>query len=506
VFAGGIMLAAATSLVTWPVGPASASTTFTATSYYVPLTYDLQVPPNNSDIYPPVLTADITMQAGETRRITDRLGVTLTSSEGAEVDNRIVCLDWSTGTAQEIVRTSAGTNHQGSAAGELGLSVSMLFTAPHAGTFQCQIQAQTSDGSRTDYYMTVLKSGMPYTATGTWLKISSADEAGSHAWWNNTCDSRGTFASCVYLGGSGDPQVSHIFVDGVPPQQRDIWTAGNDTTNVDMTGTFQITSCPNGTSSCRSDQWGDGGIFGINKTTYAEVESYLEFNQLYPDGSVCRINQSFDPDTANVYYISNSVHHLPITYHISAPVSPNCGGSRQFAPELVYQWIGGNPVKIDGGNVSVINSVRATTTTVPYVLGSTEAQAGAAIQAEGLTADTVDRVINPAPAGTVFAENSPGGTVEPTGSQVQISVSLGEAWVPNVLSYDQSSAMDAITAAGLTVGNVSHINNCVDPGTVQIQNPNGGVTVTPGTPVNIEVSTCTSGGGGGGGGNPILPK
>src|SRR5262249_27107585 len=140
----------------------------------------------------------------------------------------------------------------------------------------------------------------------------------------------------------------------------------------------------------------------------------------------------------------------------------NCGGSRLFRPELVFGWVNGNPVKIDGGNIDVINSVRATTTTVPRVLGLTEAQAGVAIRAMGLYPDTVEQVINPAPVGTVFAQNSPDGTVEPTGSHVSISISLGRAVVPNVLSWDQASATQAITSAGLTLGTVSHINNCVD--------------------------------------------
>jgi beta-lactam-binding protein with PASTA domain len=130
------------------------------------------------------------------------------------------------------------------------------------------------------------------------------------------------------------------------------------------------------------------------------------------------------------------------------------------------------------------------------VLGYTEANAYSAIQAAGLTAVTVDRVMNPARAGTVFIQNSPVGTVEPTGSQVFVSVSLGQAWVPNVRSFDQASAERAINSNGLVVGNVGHINNCIDPGTVQTQNPNGGIMVLPGTAVNISVSTCNSGGGG----------
>lgn len=499
----GVVLAATMSVLAGPASPASAVTT--STFYYVSLPDDVTVPPHNTDVYPVVLTTNLTLQAGETRRVLDQMDVTLSSSEGAEVDNRLVCLDPTTGT--EVVRASSGTNHKGSSAGELTWTESLLFTAPHTGTFACQIQANTSDGSRTDYLMTVVRSGRPYTTNGTWLQISSADEVGSHAWSHNSCNSPGTFDTCVFLGGSGDPMAFHVFVeDEIHPgtwiPNPDIWAAGTDTTTIDLVGTYQITSCPNGTSSCPSWEWGDGGIFGINKTKYAQVWSYLQFDQLYPDGSVCRIHQSFDPVTNNVYYIDNSVHHLPIAYQLTAPVSPNCGGSRRFRAQLVFVWVGGNPVKLDGGTISVINSVRTTTTTVPNVLGSTEAQATSAIQAAGLTASTIDRVINPAPPETVFEQNSPGGTVEPTGSQVYLRVSLGQSVVPNVMGYDLYSAMQAITAANLAVGTLSYVNTCVDPGSVQMQHPGGGAAVLPGTPVDLQISTCN---GGGGDGDP-LPK
>jgi beta-lactam-binding protein with PASTA domain len=148
---------------------------------------------------------------------------------------------------------------------------------------------------------------------------------------------------------------------------------------------------------------------------------------------------------------------------------------------------------------------RATTTTVPNVTGGTEGQADAAISAAGLTAAPT-YVMSPGTPGTVLDQNSPAGTVEPTGSPVQITISLGQTSVPNVLSFDQASAEQAIGNAGLTVGGVSHVNNCVDPGTVQTQNPSAGVQLSLGSSVNIQVSTCNSGGGGGGGGHPILPK
>ena len=89
----------------------------------------------------------------------------------------------------------------------------------------------------------------------------------------------------MYLGGSGAQHAAHVFTD------QDGWTAATDTTEVDVVGTFQITSCPHGTASCVSTHWGDAGF---DKDRYAEFQSFLEFNQVNPDGSVCRIHQSSD--------------------------------------------------------------------------------------------------------------------------------------------------------------------------------------------------------------------
>lgn len=501
----GLALAATAFVVAGPVAPASATVTAISTTFQVPL-------PSNLDFFPPdvqtvVVSHDLALQTGETRRISDRLETTISSGEGAEVDNVIVCLDMTTGEQTQVAQAS-GTNHPGSGAGHIALYGSLLFTAPHTGTFRCQARTSTSDGNRFNYHMTAIAGTFP---NGTWLQISNADEVGSHWWSNPTCNSAGA-DPCVYLGASGDPITTHIFQDGAAPYS---WTAANDAVEAEVTATVQVTSCPHGSSSCQPGQWGpDGVIFGIGKPDEAVVRTHLEFVQLDAAGSFCRTNSS--PDT--VYSISNSVHHKVINYYMHPQISTVCGGSRRFLLRVVMTYVSGNPVKIDSGsfpldyhsasNASAINSIRTTTATVPNVVGAGESSAVSAIQAWGLTVGSVFRQLSSAPAGTVLAQNAPGGVVEPTGSPVNLFVSLGSATVPNVLTVDQTTAQNRITAAGLTVGSVSQVNSCLDPGTVQSQNPSGGAQVQPGTAVNITVSTCTGnggGGGGGGGGNPRQP-
>jgi hypothetical protein len=502
----GLLLATVAVAVARLTVPASASTTFTSTFQFVPLTAPVTIRPPD---YVPVLSTDFFMQQGEMRRVSDQLGVDMGPGSNPEMDNRLICFDLTNFDpnnpyASEVTRTSAGTNY--TSAEYWG--VSLLLTAPRTANYRCRIEAQTSDGHANAFTMRVVAGGpaAANAAAGTWISVSNSNEVGAHQWTTSySCDPSDSTGTCAYIGPQG--AVADMFLN---PPPADTWTAGSDATNVEASGTFQITSCPSGSKSCRDGEHGS--------TDYAQLQSWLELDQLNPDGSICVASQqsgyAFNPYPSGEYVITNEVHHFPIRYVVSAPVSQNCGGSRQFKLDLHFRWEVGNPIKLDGGTFSIINSARSTVTTVPNVVRGTDVAAVAAIQAAGLTVVTRN-VLAPDWPGTVLSQNSPGGTIEPTGSPVQITVSQGQALVPNVLGLSQASATRAITNAGLTVGRISTLNNCVDPGSVQTQNPSGLVKVAPGTAVNITVSTCvptgggggtTNGGGGGNGGHPVLPK
>ena len=579
-----LALAVAGSMTVGPAAPASAAVTYTSTpinlalnlpvfvdagntysppgyppgsipgylpgSTYYPINLPYAVtqppppadPPGQSPVWQHPSTASpdtFYMTAGEHRRVSEQLDVSVTSSDGngAEIDNEILCLDPNNQLLNENrvdKLTSSGTNNRDLAGQHFVWWLSMVITADVTGQYTCGIGVQTGTGhaDRDPHYQVKVWPVEPDDAfNGTWLKVSNANEAGAqqfdyaaynNGWCTPADNPSGSGdathfgeAPCHYFGGLytsvfGDyRQLNPPVADVLNSPAIDRWTASNDATNVDAVGTFMLTTCPWGTSSCKQAEWAANG--------YAEVSSYLELDQLNADYSVCQVNRAYGnalgQDTSD-FVIDDATHHMPLTYDLTAPVSQNCGGSRLFQLDLHFQWRSGNAVKIDGGNVNVINSVRATPTTVPAVLGWTQAQADNAFAAAGLNvAPTL--VMSASPVGTVLSENSPGWTVEPAGSTVQITVSNGQVTVPNVLSWDQASAQQAIWNAGLNVGNVSHNNNCVDPGSVLVQNPSGGAQVPVGSYVNITVSTCTSSGGGGGSGgggsggggrNPILPK
>jgi hypothetical protein len=468
---------------------------FTSTSMYFPLLDGRAVFPASGEVFAEVLTTpDFTMQQGWVRRVTDQLDIRVPDGQNPEVNNRLICFDQG---GHEIGRVSTGTNY--TAGGHaFQWNVSMLITGPAhnpAENYFCQIWTDVS--GKTGYQMSVLPPAPGQTTYGTWLEVSSSNEAdaqtGTPAY---NCDPSDSTRTCSYIGGpAGVGNSDAIDVQPIFPSPGGELTAGDDTTTIDAEATAQITSCYHGTSSCKASEYGSGGV------TNADGGSYLEIDQLYPGGSVCQVNRAYSEKSADGavflsedYDITSLQHHLPLYYHVSAPVSQLCGGSRLFTADLYIWWTGGNPVKIDGATVNVLNSVRVTTTTVPDVTGSTQPQAAAAIAAAGLTVAAPDYVASAAPPGTVLSQNSPAGTIEPAGSPVQITVSLGQATVPDVIGDRPAAAYDAISKAGLTPITLTPINSCADPstlGTVQYQDPSGGTQAPLNSQVGIRVTVCT---------------
>jgi hypothetical protein len=85
-------------------------------------------------------------------------------------------------------------------------------------------------------------------------------------------------------------------------------------------------------------------------------------------------------------------------------------------------------------------------------------------------------------------------TVDSAGpSLAHITVTNTLPHVPGLLSSTVAEASSQLAGVGLTLGPVSYVTNCNDPGTVQNQDPAAGVQVQPGTPVAITLSQCKGG-------------
>ena len=153
--------------------------------------------------------------------------------------------------------------------------------------------------------------------------------------------------------------------------------------------------------------------------------------------------------------------------------------------------IGGTSV-LPGTNVDLVISLGVEPVMVPDVTGQAQAAAEAAIVAATLTVGNVTTAYSPTvTAGNVISQNPIGGTSALPGTNVDLVISLGvePVLVPDVTGQAQATAEAAIVAATLTVGNVTSGVRCDGPaGNVISQNPIGGASALPGTPVDLVVS------------------
>ncbi len=155
--------------------------------------------------------------------------------------------------------------------------------------------------------------------------------------------------------------------NGTPPQ---LWnhpsSAGhnfsvdNYVTTIDAEATMEVTTCKSGTDSCKASEK-NGSNSGHNGSA---GKTFLELRQLNPDGSTCQVNRGYSevggkPVVDEQFGVDNNQHHLPLYWHVSAPVSQLCGGSRDFSVDLHMQYVNGNAIKIEGYNINVVFSATA---------------------------------------------------------------------------------------------------------------------------------------------------
>ncbi len=145
-------------------------------------------------------------------------------------------------------------------------------------------------------------------------------------------------------------------------------------------------------------------------------------------------------------------------------------------------------------------------TTVPDVVGQTQADATAAIIAAGLTVGAVTNAGSATvPAGSVISQNPAAGASVGGGSAVDLVVSTGPIVVPDVVGQDQATASANITAAGLTP-QINLVFDGAPAGTVIAQNPAAGSNASQNDDVVLTVSQGPAPAGGGATGVPTLSQ
>ncbi len=146
-----------------------------------------------------------------------------------------------------------------------------------------------------------------------------------------------------------------------------------------------------------------------------------------------------------------------------------------------------------GSGVALVVSTGLCNVAVPGVAGLTQAAAGAALSAAGLTGGPVTQQCNnTVTAGLVISQDPPADQPIPFGSAVALTVSTGvcNVTVPTVTGLTQTAAGAALNGAGLVPGQVTEqCNNTVAAGLVISQVPAADQPAPFGSLVTLAVST-----------------
>ncbi|MCL6106773.1 MAG: Stk1 family PASTA domain-containing Ser/Thr kinase [Actinobacteria bacterium] len=133
--------------------------------------------------------------------------------------------------------------------------------------------------------------------------------------------------------------------------------------------------------------------------------------------------------------------------------------------------------------------------TVPDVSGLNVSDAAARLHQAGLGLGTATQQFSDTvPSGEIISQDPAAGSAAKTGSSVDVVVSKGpqppaQVTVPDVTGETKSQAAATLSAAGLTLGNVtSQTTTTVSPGEVVSQNPAAGTKADQGSAVDIVVS------------------
>ena len=141
-------------------------------------------------------------------------------------------------------------------------------------------------------------------------------------------------------------------------------------------------------------------------------------------------------------------------------------------------------------SVDIVVSAGPESVTVPPVVGLSEEDARAALDAAGLEVDVI-RDSADEPAGEVIAQDPSAGTEVASGDTVTITVSEGPQGepMPNVVGQDAEDAEDLLEDEfGLNVNREAETEPCAQPpGTVCRQDPDPGTPVSEGDTVTILV-------------------
>jgi beta-lactam-binding protein with PASTA domain/tRNA A-37 threonylcarbamoyl transferase component Bud32 len=164
--------------------------------------------------------------------------------------------------------------------------------------------------------------------------------------------------------------------------------------------------------------------------------------------------------------------------------------SKKPVGQVVAQNPAANEVVPEDSEVVLKVSKGQQTASVPNVVGQSQSEATANLQAAGFKVQSVSSPSDTVASGVVISQNPDGGTEATKGSTVTITVSSGpsSATVPNVVGEQQQTAQDDLQNAGFHV-KVEHVpvSDPTQDNVVQDQDPTGGSSAPKGSKVTIFV-------------------
>lgn len=127
---------------------------------------------------------------------------------------------------------------------------------------------------------------------------------------------------------------------------------------------------------------------------------------------------------------------------------------------------------------------------VPSVVGMTEADARATLEAAGFAVGADSANDPTVPEGNVISQNPAGGQAEQgSGVTIVLSAGPGTAAIPNVVGMDAGGARSTLEGAGFAVAVTTQENATIPQDQVISQSPGGGTEAPPGSTVTIVVSS-----------------
>lgn len=178
--------------------------------------------------------------------------------------------------------------------------------------------------------------------------------------------------------------------------------------------------------------------------------------------------------------------------------SSNITPSTQSSDEVpAGKVIGTNPKEGSGVSADtqitlyVSSGPKEKMTTVPNVVGKSQSEATKMLKDSGLNVGSITSEYDSSKkAGTVIRQGYSSGTSVKEGTSVDLVISKGEekAIMPDIIGSTQSSAKDALEAAGLRLGNVTSEFSDQEAGTVIRAAYGEGTELSEGTAVDIVIS------------------